>query len=511
MPRIALGGFQHETNTFAPRPTPYEEFEIPGGWPPMARGAALFPTIEATSTPIGGALAEAQAAGLQPVPLSWCMATPANRVTDDAFTRIRAMLLEELDAVLADGPLDGVYLDLHGAAVTDSHEDAEGALIAAVRERIGDLPLAVSIDLHANVTRAMVAGADLIDAYRHYPHTDMRATGARALRGLAARIAHGRPFARRFRQYDCLLAINWQCTLVAPGAEILAEIDRLAAAGDVTVSFAPGFPLADIAEAGPSLAVFGPDAARVEEVFSTLDSLIEARLPDYAGTLWSPEDAIAHAMAQPEDGKGPVVLADTQDNPGGGGEADTTGVLQALIDADAQGALVAIIKDPEAAAAAHAAGLGAELDLALGGGSGLPDIAPVRARFTVEALTDGFTIATGPMQKGNQLKFGPTAVLRTGGVRVIVTSRKAQVADLAVITHTGLDPAAQRVLVVKSSVHFRAAFAPIAREILSVLAPGPVTADLTALPFRHLRPGVALGPGGPLFTGPPSSGQAGQG
>lgn len=502
MARIALGGFQHETNTFAPRPTPFEEFEIPGGWPPLSRGAALFDTIRDTSTPIAGALAEARAGGHDPVPLSWCMATPANRVTDDAFGRIRAMLLEELDAALAAGPLDGVYLDLHGAAVTDSEEDAEGALIAAVRARIGDLPLAVSIDLHANVTQAMVAGADLIDAYRHYPHTDMRATGARALRGLLARIGHGRPLARRFRQYPCLLAINWQCTLMTPGADILAEIDRLGAAEDVTISFAPGFPLADIAEAGPSLAVFGPDDRRVEEVFATLDRMIEAHLPDYAGTLWSPSEAIAHAMAQPDDGAGPVVLADTQDNPGGGGEADTTGVLQALIDADAQGALVAIIKDPDAAAAAHAAGIGAEIPLALGAGSGWPEVQPVHARFTVEALTDGFTTGTGPMQKGNQLKFGPTAVLRTGGVRVIVTSRKAQVADLAVITHTGLDPAAQRVLVVKSSVHFRAAFTPIAREILAVLAPGPVTADLAALPFRHLRAGVALGPGGPVFVGP---------
>jgi microcystin degradation protein MlrC len=165
-----------------------------------------------------------------------------------------------------------------------------------------------------------------------------------------------------------------------------------------------------------------------------------------------------------------------------------------LIDAGAKDALVAIIKDPDAAAAAHKAGIGANLELALGAGTDQPDIEPVRGRFVVERLTDGRTIGTGPMQRGNALSFGPTAVLRINGVRVIVTSRKAQVADQAVIRHTGLDPAEMHIIVVKSSVHFRADYQPIAREVLVVKAPGPVTADLTQLAFRHLRPGVDLRP-----------------
>lgn len=493
MARIAVGGFQHETNTFAPKNTPFAEFEIPGGWPPMTRGAALFDTVSGTSVPIAGAIDAAREAGHDPVPLSWCMATPANRVTDDAFERVAAMLLEELDAVLAEGPLDGVYLDLHGAAVTESLEDAEGALIARVRERVGGVPIAVSVDLHANVTDAMVRQADLIDAYRHYPHIDMRVTGARAMRGLLARIADGTPWHRRFRKFPFLIAINWQCTMIEPGRSILDRIDHLAIDEDVSVCFCPGFPLADIADCGPALAVFGPDEARVASVFKEIDALMTASRPGFAGTLWTPADAIAHSMGAPPSGK-PFIFADTQDNPGGGGEADTTGILQALIDAGAKDALVAIIKDPDAAAAAHKAGIGANLELALGAGTDQPDIEPVRGRFVVERLTDGRTIGTGPMQRGNALSFGPTAVLRINGVRVIVTSRKAQVADQAVIRHTGLDPAEMHIIVVKSSVHFRADYQPIAREVLVVKAPGPVTADLTQLAFRHLRPGVDLRP-----------------
>ncbi len=494
MARIAVGGFQHETNTFAPCKTPFEEFKIPGGWPPMTRGPDLFETVSGTSVPIAGAIEAATDAGHDLVGLSWCMATPANRVTDDAFERISAMLLAELDTALAEGPLDGVYLDLHGAAVTESLEDAEGELIARVRRRVGAaVPIAVSVDLHANLTDAMVRDADLIDAYRHYPHIDMRVTGARAMRGLLARIGDTGPWHRRFRKFPFLIAINWQCTLIEPGRTILDHIDDLGIDEDVSICFCPGFPLADIADCGPALAVFGRDEARVSAVFDTIDRLMLKARPAFAGEMWSPTDAIAYAIAA-EPAPKPFVFADTQDNPGGGGEADTTGILQALIDADARDALMAIIKDPDAAAAAHKAGIGATLTLDLGAGTLQAGIVPVRGQFTVERLTDGNTVGTGPMQRGNALTLGPTALLRIGGVRVIVTSRKAQVADQAVIRHTGIDPMDMRIIVVKSSVHFRAAFQPIAREVLVVKAPGPVTADLTQLPFRNLRAGVDLSP-----------------
>jgi len=499
MARIAVGGFQHETNTFAPVRTGFEEFLVPGGWPPLGRGEEVFENVAGTSTPIAGAIGAGRAAGHTLVPLSWCMATPASYVTRDAFGRISAMLLEELDAALAAGALDGVYLDLHGAAVTEDFEDAEGELLARVRERVGAVPIAASLDLHANVTERMAREADLLDSYRHYPHIDMAETGARAMRALLRRIEGGRPWHVRFHKFPFLIALNWQCTMIEPGRSLRARIDELAGDEDVTVAFCPGFALADIHECGPALAVSGGDPARVDAAFETLRQAVEAARPDFAGTLWSPEEAVRHAMRA--EGPGPYVLADTQDNPGGGGEADTTGILHALIEQRAENAVFAILKDPEAARAAHEAGVGAELDLSLGAGTGHPGVTPVTGRFTVERLSDGRLTATGPMFGGNPINLGDSALLRIDGVRVLVTTRKTQVADQAILRHIGIEPENARILVVKSSVHFRADFQPLATEVLVVKAPGPVTADIASLPYRNLRPGVALSPLGPVFGG----------
>ncbi|WP_333671438.1 MlrC C-terminal domain-containing protein, partial [Elioraea tepidiphila] len=183
--------------------------------------------------------------------------------------------------------------------------------------------------------------------------------------------------------------------------------------------------------------------------------------------------------------------ADTQDNPGGGGHGDTTGLLRALVEGGAGGAVIGVINDASTAAAAHAAGEGATLDAALGGRS---DGVPFSGRFTVQRLGDGRFTCTGPMTRGNRADLGPCALLETGGVHVLVASRKMQAYDQAMFRHLGVEPATLPIVALKSSVHFRADFQPIAKEVLVVVAPGPVVADPSALPFRNLRPGLALSP-----------------
>lgn len=190
----------------------------------------------------------------------------------------------------------------------------------------------------------------------------------------------------------------------------------------------------------------------------------------------------------------PVVIADTQDNPGGGGTSDTTGMLAALVRNGVEGAALGVMADPEAASAAHAAGEGAEIELALGGRSGISGDAPFCGRFVVEQLGDGSFTGTGPMWGGARCRLGPMAALRIGGVRVVVASKKLQAADQAIFRHVGIEPAAQRLLVLKSSVHFRADFEPIAAEVLVAAAPGALPADPASLPFRKLRPGVRAKP-----------------
>jgi microcystin degradation protein MlrC len=195
----------------------------------------------------------------------------------------------------------------------------------------------------------------------------------------------------------------------------------------------------------------------------------------------------------------PLILADTQDNPGAGGNADTTTLLKALVAAAVPGTLAGVIWDPEAAAIAHAAGEGARIELALGARTGFPGETPLRAIYTVQRLGDGRFTGTGPFYRGGRFELGPMALLALGNVRIVVASRKQQAADQAMFRHVGAEPSEATVLMLKSSVHFRADFGPIAGRVVLVAAPGPNPADPASLPFSRLPTGMRLQPrGAPL-------------
>jgi len=200
----------------------------------------------------------------------------------------------------------------------------------------------------------------------------------------------------------------------------------------------------------------------------------------------------------------PVVLADTQDNPGAGGNGDTTGLLAALIEQHAEDAVLGLLIDPEAAERAREAGQGATLGFSLGGRSNIAGDAPLEGEFTVERIGDGRFTCTGPMFKGFRMQLGTMALLRSRaapGVRVVIASRKVQAADQEMFRHLGVEPRTQRVLGLKSSVHFRADFQPIAKEVLVVKSPGPALADPAEFHWTKLRPGVRLRPLGPVHRG----------
>ncbi|MDX1431483.1 MAG: M81 family metallopeptidase [Gammaproteobacteria bacterium] len=495
MARIAVGGWQHETNTFAPIKADYAAFERPGGWPAMSRGEAMFDALEGVHVPAAGAIEALDRAGHHLLPLLWCAATPCAHVTRDAFERISATFLGDVEAAM---PLDGIYLDLHGAMVCEHLEDGEGEFLARLRELVGaELPIAVSLDLHANVTAAMVEHASVIDVYRTYPHVDMGETGARTATHLDALLKSGERWHAALRHSDFLVPLNWGCTLVEPARSIYAALPDVVGGEVAAAALAMGFPLADIAEAGPAALAYARTQRAADDAAELLIRAVGEREQDFAGRVWSPADAVAEARRLLErGGTGPVVLADSQDNPGGGGPGDTTGLLRALVEGGAEGAVFGLVRDPDAAAAAHAAGIGATLELALGERSRLPGHEPYRAQFEVLGLGDGSFTATGPMWHGARMRLGPMALLETGGVRVMVSSKGVQLADRAIMRHLGLEPVEQRIIALKSSVHFRNDFQDIAREILIVAAPGPVYADPGALEFENLRPGVRKRPGG---------------
>jgi microcystin degradation protein MlrC len=490
--RIAIGGFLHESHSFAPRPTTYADFLHCAGFPPLTEGEAMVDTVRTTSVPSAGALAIAEQAAATVVPLAWTMANPAGPVQDEAFERIAALICAGLSRALDAAPLDGVYLDLHGAAVVESFPDAEGELLRRVRAIVGDLPLTISLDPHANLTQRMVTLADAMVPFRTYPHVDMKDAGAQAMHLLLRRIERGAPWPRAFRQLPFWLPLGSQCTLLQPMNEVMAERASLAERMDaVELAFCFGFPYADFPDCGPALAAYAETQAKADAAADALAAHVAAREADFVQDLLPAAEAVAEARRLAARASKPIVIADTQDNPGGGGHGDTTGLLAELVRQQAKGAVLCLINDADSVAACASAGEGGSVTLSLGGKS---DGLPLACSARVLKLTDGRFTMTGPMGAGNPGNLGPCALIDIDGVRVMVVSHKVQALDQAILRHVGVEPSECPILVLKSSVHFRADFGPIAERIIVGVAPGPVVADPAILNFRYVRPDVRRRP-----------------
>ena len=496
---VFVAGFHHETNTFAPSVADWAAFECGAGYPSYSRGAAMLQKMRGTSTSLGGFAQAAAERGWSLQPSVWAGAMPSNRVTAQAFARI----CDEIVADLQVGGFDAVYLDLHGAAVAEGADDAEGELLARIRALVGpDMPILASLDLHANVTERMLALSDAMTAFRTYPHVDMRATGARAAQMLARR-AGGPVQHRHAERVPFLLPLNAQCTLMQPAASVITLIDRLEAEHDVELNFSMGFSAADFEECGPVLFGYGSNAHHVREAVQRLHSEVVSRRAEWSVDLLAPAAAVERAIELAAGATAPVVIADTQDNPGAGGDSNTTGLLRALIEAKAGERLagrvaLGLLFDPASAQAACSAGVGATLSLTLGRAvptwSGALTDPAVRAPAKVLAVSDGVVPLFGPMTAGATAQLGACACVEVEGIRVLLSSAKAQMLDLDLYRFLGVEPAQMKLLVNKSSVHFRAAFAPIASHILVAKAPGPMAADPGDLPWTKLPAGMASRP-----------------
>ncbi len=498
-PRIAVAGFQHETNTFAPIPTPFETFKEGGAWPAMKFGPEVIDTLSGLNLPMGGFLDEAEDFDI--VPILWTFAEPGGYVTDDAFDRIAGMIVE---GVAQAGDIDGVYLDLHGAMVTQSHEDGEAELLRRIREVAGpDLPIAVSLDLHGNMSRDFFNRASSVAIYRTYPHVDMADTGARARKLLREELSRGSPFAKAWRQLDYIIPIQAQSTRREPGGRLYGMLPGMTSDTVSSVDFVFGFPPADVADCGCSVFAYGTDQQAVDDAADTMIAALQAAEDELHNPLVPATDAVTKAGQLAGSASKPVLIADAQDNPGAGATGDTTGVLAALVDGGAQRAIIGMLWDPDTASIAHAAGKGAEIDVAIGGRFPQLGTGPFNARVRVEALSDGQFTFTGPMYGKAQANLGPMAALkvldRGCDVTVVVGSNRTQNADQAIFAHMGIDPTRQAIVVVKSAVHFLADYEPIAETVIFAESPGANPCQLDRIPFTRLRKGVRLGPNGPAF------------
>ena len=477
--RIATGCIGHETNTFSPVATGIDNF-TQGVY---CVGEQVIAEFAGTSTITGGFLERAAEVGIEVVPLLWTFATPSGTVQQTAYEALKADFLARLQEA---GPLDGVFLDLHGAMVTAAHEDAEGDLLYAVREQVGALPVVVTLDLHANITLAMAEYADVIIGFDSYPHVDCYERGLEGAQVIADVVAGKIRPTMAYRQLPLLTSPPPQCSMRPPMSEAIARLHELEAQpGVVTATLSMGFPFADIRDAGASVLV-------------TTDGdqdLADACADEYAQYIWDRREAFRAELVSVEEAlefvkasEGqPVVLAEGSDNPGGGGPCDGTFILRALIAADFQGAVVAVIADPESVARAIAAGVGAAVELVVGGKSIPLHGEPVALCGYVQAISDGNFVHKGPMGRGKSAQMGRTVVVRVGGVEIVLTELRIQPYDAEVLRSVGIEPRDRKLIALKSAVHFRADYTPIAHAILEVDTPGVHSPNLFSYDYRKVR------------------------
>jgi microcystin degradation protein MlrC len=483
--RVLTAQIKHETNTFSILPTTLDSYNARV----FLEGDAVLPALKGTNNEIAGVLDVATQGGWDLVTPIAADATPSGRVSAPTWAYLKSSVL---DALESGGPFDAVCLSLHGAMVTQTCEDAEGELVAAVRQRVGpDTPVLVTLDLHANATRLLADNASVLISYRTYPHIDMydrgRQMAVMAGRMMTGEIGRAQTVIARREQLDGF--DHGRTTHDGPMNEALRRARAFEAEdGILCVSINAGFPWADITDAGPSVTVSHDGRpARAREIANSIIQFGWDTRHDLTIKHLSANDALTRIKTAGP-GNGPFVLGDFSDNPGGGSYGDSPALLQAMVEGGLENAAFAVICDPEAAQAAVQAGVGATLTMPLGGKFD-PTVTPsFEMTGTVKHISpEGKFTFEGPMMRGVSAAMGPSALLQIGGVETVVISNRFQPYDRMFLVHFGVTPEEKSVIAVKSAHHFRAAYGPMAREILLVDAAGITSPDPRKFPFKNLR------------------------
>ncbi|MCM8748069.1 M81 family metallopeptidase [Thermomicrobiaceae bacterium CFH 74404] len=473
--RLVTGGIMHETHTFASVPTTLDSFTV-------ARGDQLW-AYAGTNHSLGGVLDACRERGIDLVPTLFAHATPSGLVEREAFESLLDELVMRIEAAL---PADGIVLTLHGAMVADGYPDAEAEVVRRVRAIIGpELPVAVTLDLHANIGPEMVAGSTVVVGYDTYPHVDAAERAREAVSLLVATI-EGQIQPAMMLVKTPLLPVPQAMYTERPPMKTLFErafgLERTGAALSITI--AGGFPYADVATAGMSvLAITDGDPAEAERIASEIAALAWSLREEFRVRNVPPKEAVAEAIGYPE---GPVVLVDVGDNIGGGSSGDGTVLLAELLAQGAREATV-VIADPEAVAAAFAVGVGGMVETTVGGKTDDLHGRPVPIRGRVRLLCDGEFVHEGPENAGVPASMGPTAVVRVEGINLVLTSRKTAPGDLQQLKSVGIDSEKQKIIVVKAAVRWRGGYASITKHSIDVDTPGLGSVDLSRFPFRCLR------------------------
>jgi microcystin degradation protein MlrC len=434
--------------------------------------------------PFGAYLKLAREVGAEVVTPVAAEAMPSGPVEKAAYETMVTPILEAVRR-----GCDAAFLDLHGAMVAETTPDGEGRLLESIRAIAPDLPIAVTCDLHANLTEAMVRNSTALIGYKTYPHVDMEVVGEQVgrilLRALEGEIHPLMGWDRR-----PLLAQTLRMgTDDEPFKTLIGLAREEEAKGMLAATVFGGFPLADFADAGMS-AICIADGDR-EAASTSARRLMETAWEQRQELLYRPEplaEAVARAKAI---AGGPVLLLDHADNVGSGGTEDVMTVIAEVLRQGLDDVAVAAVWDPGAVEQMAKAGVGASITLKLGGRTDMPSVklkgAPLSITGRVRALTDGEWIVRGPMYTGVTVRMGPTAVLDTGTMQIVVVSRHHEPWDLGVFTSVGIDPRAKRYLLLKSRIHYRAGFAPLGRATITLDGEGVTTSDNSRLDYARVR------------------------
>lgn len=478
MKRIAIGGLVHETNTFAPVMTALEAFS-------QDEGAAILKRWRGTHSSMGGVVQGVEKAGYDIVPLLYAAAMPGGLVTSEAYHN----LLDHLIAMLREAaPVDGVLLVLHGAMVAAGQDDCEGEILERVRAVVA-CPVVSVLDMHGTLTERMVSAADALVAFNQNPHLDTFERGLEAAALLSRIIEEGITPVHAISRPGILLNALATGTARLPLSALHERAATLKRDPRVlNISIMGGFAYSDIPDAGMSILVTTDgDAKLAGKIAQELSDLAWEHREAAKDTGVQAGEAVRRAVVAE---RFPVILADIGDNIGGGSPGDGTVLLHELMKAGAQDAVV-VLADPQSVAQTVAAGLDAEIDIMVGGKADQWHGEPVRVHGIIQNLTDGRFSTSGKDHfsniYGQEVDMGRCARLRCGGITLLLTEKKTPPGDLEQLRSQGINPEAQKIIVVKSTIAFRGAYEPIAAEIIEVDTPGLCAASLDAFPYRKLR------------------------
>lgn len=477
--RIGIAFFYHESHTFSPVRTGIQSFYEEGYY----KGDAILQAYQGTKTEVGGFIDVLQQANQTIVPLVCAAAIPSGMVTFSAYEEIKSSMLQ---AIAEAGSMDGLLLALHGAMVVQGVSDPESELLSEIRQLIGaNIPISVTLDMHANVSKRMLSYTPLFFGFKTYPHIDMYEQGVRAAQTLLMHMVTKQPMYASFRKLAMMPPSVNMRTEEGPMADLVqAAIEAECDLQIISATVLGGFPYCDIPEVGASVIVVSTEPSKGDAVAQGLAEQLWAARDRFVIQLPSISEAITLALEI--DADKPIALADIADNPLSGGTGDTTGLLRELLERDIDHVLFGALYDPESLQTCFDAGEGTAVKLRLGGKLSPEYGEPVEVIADVIKLTDGKFRNTGPMNTGLLIDTKGAAHIRVQKLDILLTGRALSANDTELFRHIGIEPTKYKMLALKVKNHFRAAFDPIVSQVIYMDGPGLASNVFKHFTFHHI-------------------------